>query len=704
MKQLQDFLKYAFWPVMILAPWLLVLSWEHPVTKGRWPLGNPLFTYFLVFVLVVTVILSLVLRHLIQRSKRQPASPGKIYTFLEELLRKDPTAERFHEAGVFCCESGEWDRAVQYLQQVRSPDERLCRSARYHLLLAFVESGRIEEASRLQSELPSDELTSDERYNLALACKKHNFLGRAKELFLKLFLMDIGFRDVGKQLEEIGNLERSSSGLEPAHEFLRGAIAERYGDLRVVAGSGPVLHCTALDRDLGRPVVLRVLSPGHASEEGIEEFLAQAKALAALDHPGILKVYDIRKDRLPYFSVETFEGQPAEHALANRPLVQRVAVLMRLVDLAEAVGGFEPSHLLVGERGEVRLTAAPVPNTQVPHTFLLGLLESASGLHPGVARALQSAKALLEAHASPAELRRAVEWLDRCLRLESEERDRAAFGVSLRWLERAHRQWIHGLKSKFAVTKRFPGEGEKAVSIFGRPANLAETDRMLAGLAEQIAGRGELVTAGCPPLTALIEELDCLDVAEIRSRLRRIQELPVPDAGALLTELADRFVGLSTGIARLLETYEVALDKLIEGIVRGSVYAPMIEFAATNQTAMAIRVTRPEEFRSNLRTALENCLHNSFEADARTVSVSLLRGLDQRYVEVRLVDDGRGVSPEMLERLARERFSSKAGGTGTGLLSSMRLVERHGGTLELSNRTDGRPGAQAVVTLTTMME
>ena len=701
MKHLGTVLRYALWPTIVAVPWLLVLSWEHPAATGRWPLGNPLFTYFLTFVLVVTVSLSLVLRHLIQRSNRPSVNPAKLYTFMDEVLSKDPTAQRFHEAGVFCCEAGEWDRAVQYLAQVGPQDGPLYRSARYHLLIAYLEGARFEEAARLQAELPADALTTDERYNVALAYKKHHLPGRAKELFLKLFLMDIGFRDVGRQLEELGDLERDD--LAPDHQFLRGAIPERYARLRVNGDSGSSLTCSAVDRDLGRPVVLRVLKPANASGEAIDTFLSEARSLAAYEHAAILKVYDIRKDRLPYFCLEPFEGRAASEAMAGRPLLQRVDCLDRMLELAELLGGFEPEHLLVGEKSEIRLVAIPpVPRT-LPRAFLAGLLEP-DGLPPApVARALADVRALLEGPSEVGELRRALAVLEQALNQEQEERERAAFGQTLGWLDRAHRYWIHGLKSKFAVVRRFPGEPARALAVFGRQENLAEVDRMLAGLQEHFGELDGLTAGESSSLATLLEGLRSLDLGRLRSDVAAIRQISAERAGALLDSLSELFVSLSTGLARLLETFEVDLSRLVSGVVSGCVYAQSIELPEPGSGDWGLRVSRPDEFRKDLHTALENLLNNAFEAGARSVSVQLAHGKDRPTVSLLLRDDGPGLAPEVVERVARERFSGKAGGTGTGVLSSMRLLSKHGGTLELANRTDG-PGALVTITLPTMME
>ncbi|MBI2944430.1 MAG: hypothetical protein HYY25_09520 [Candidatus Wallbacteria bacterium] len=700
MKQALQYIRYAFWPALVLAPWLVVLTWVPP-TGVRPPLGNPIFTYFLAFVLVVGVILSVILRHLIQRSKRQAAHPAKIYTFMEEVLRTDPTAERLHEAGLFCFEAGEWERAITYLARVGPEALELYRSARYHLLLALLELGRFDEASRLQGELPADFFTSDQRYNIALAYKKHAFLARAKEQFLKLFLMDIGFRDVSQQLQEIGDMERSRR-LAPAYAFLDGAISERYSDLAVREDRGQSVVCEALDRDLGRQVVLRALKPEHADEGAIDAFLSEARALAAWDHPCILKVYDIRKDRLPYFCVESFDGRSLPE-LAGAPLPERVEWLRRLVDLAEKTGGFEPARVLANDRGELRLASMPAAPATVPYAFLAQLAAPGGPASPVIEHAAKGLQMLLEAGASTSEIRRGVDVLDTVLRLDAEERERTAVANCVRWLEHVHRHWIHGLKSKFSVIKRFPGEPSKAVSIFGREANLLEVDKMLAALEEQTRQRPAMPARAVPELTALLEQVERLELQELRGQVARIAQLSEGEAGRLLSEVSERFVGLSVGIARFLETLEVDLAQLVELVSRGAGGSAQMVFEEAGEAGWTVRTARPEELRHDLKTILEDAVHNAVEAGAQAVTFGLFRGGDRRYVAVVVEDDGPGLPEGLAERLARERYSTKPGGTGTGLSTSMHLAERHGGVLAVANRSHGR-GARVEINLPTMAE
>ena len=71
-------------------------------------------------------------------------------------------------------------------------------------------------------------------------------------------------------------------------------------------------------------------------------------------------------------------------------------------------------------------------------------------------------------------------------------------------------------------------------------------------------------------------------------------------------------------------------------------------------------------------------------------------------VALSVEDSGPGLSPEVMERLFRPFFTTKNDGNGLGLWISVGLVERYGGSLVASNRSDGVMGA--VFTLSLLSE
>jgi two-component system, NtrC family, nitrogen regulation sensor histidine kinase NtrY len=69
-------------------------------------------------------------------------------------------------------------------------------------------------------------------------------------------------------------------------------------------------------------------------------------------------------------------------------------------------------------------------------------------------------------------------------------------------------------------------------------------------------------------------------------------------------------------------------------------------------------------------------------------------------LELRVIDEGHGIAHSA--NLFVPFYTTKADGTGIGLVLSRQIAEAHGGTLTLHNRTDAR-GAEARLILPVAM-
>jgi signal transduction histidine kinase len=103
-----------------------------------------------------------------------------------------------------------------------------------------------------------------------------------------------------------------------------------------------------------------------------------------------------------------------------------------------------------------------------------------------------------------------------------------------------------------------------------------------------------------------------------------------------------------------------------------------------------------------LRRVVINLVGNAIDAleEARTpapcIEVAMGENLAGSEVWVRVRDNGPGIDAELRERLFSPFYTSKADGTGLGLAICRKLVEAHGGSIEVSSE----PGAGAGFLLT----
>lgn len=105
-----------------------------------------------------------------------------------------------------------------------------------------------------------------------------------------------------------------------------------------------------------------------------------------------------------------------------------------------------------------------------------------------------------------------------------------------------------------------------------------------------------------------------------------------------------------------------------------------------------------------LRQALLNLARNAAEACAITAGGGrvilrgdVVRGEGTEFQRISVCDNGPGIPPNVLPKLFRPFFTTKAKGTGLGLAVVQKIIVQHGGQVEVRNRPEG--GAEFIVTL-----
>ena len=94
-----------------------------------------------------------------------------------------------------------------------------------------------------------------------------------------------------------------------------------------------------------------------------------------------------------------------------------------------------------------------------------------------------------------------------------------------------------------------------------------------------------------------------------------------------------------------------------------------------------------------LRQALVNLFLNAYQAMPRSGSLevrSSLGAIDGRpCAEIVVQDSGAGIAPDIVDKIFQPFFTTKATGTGLGLAVVRRIVEGHGGTIDLGRISPG---------------
>ncbi len=86
---------------------------------------------------------------------------------------------------------------------------------------------------------------------------------------------------------------------------------------------------------------------------------------------------------------------------------------------------------------------------------------------------------------------------------------------------------------------------------------------------------------------------------------------------------------------------------------------------------------------ARVKQVILNLVQNAVQASPRGGTVRVSTRLGREYAELRVADQGPGIPPEHRDKLFFPFFTTKQGGTGLGLAISHKIIEAHGGTVEL---------------------
>ena len=138
----------------------------------------------------------------------------------------------------------------------------------------------------------------------------------------------------------------------------------------------------------------------------------------------------------------------------------------------------------------------------------------------------------------------------------------------------------------------------------------------------------------------------------------------------------------------VLERRLCSLEMLVEKVLRQMM--PLLSEAGLTVRRAYDQVPQLHLDVLRIEQALTNLLRNAIEAAPRgsEIEIALRRGSAEDRpgaVLLSIADRGFGMSPEVLARATEPFFTTKPTGLGLGLAVARRLVEAHGGALELSS-------------------
>lgn len=209
-----------------------------------------------------------------------------------------------------------------------------------------------------------------------------------------------------------------------------------------------------------------------------------------------------------------------------------------------------------------------------------------------------------------------------------------------------------------------------------RSETMAAMGSLVAGVAHEVRNPLFGISAVVDALERRFEERDGLarHLGFLRRELDRLE--------ALMGDL------LEFGRPVRLEATPDDLDLVVDEAVRSS-------SALFDRTGVELECSSPADRlrvrvdRARAVQAIVNVLENAAQHSAPGHRVVVTTGRDERWCEVLVHDAGPGFDPAELGRVFEPFYSRRPGGTGLGLPIVARIVDLHGGEVEVGNHPDG---------------
>ena len=294
----------------------------------------------------------------------------------EQAERDVVPATQYLEEALALVEEKDFEEALIMAQHADQSPKKLQGEEVFHLATLRCEIlARLGESRLLEISLQKvNNAPNEQLYKLAIVLDEEGYLSHGRSLLEEVYRRDISYEDVEQRLSSLR--ERSRRGeLVVNVRGVRELLGSRFSRVKPLAEGGMGVIFTAEDSRLGKRVAIKVLHPYLMKDEkAIRRFLAEVKAVRALKHPNIVRIFELEKGKAPYYTMEYCDGMTLTKLIEKQKLdkTRSLAVLWGIAKGLEHAHSrkvvhrdLKPDNIIVTKTGTVKIIDFGVAKTEL---------------------------------------------------------------------------------------------------------------------------------------------------------------------------------------------------------------------------------------------------------------------------------------------------------------------------------------------------
>jgi two-component system, NtrC family, sensor kinase len=190
------------------------------------------------------------------------------------------------------------------------------------------------------------------------------------------------------------------------------------------------------------------------------------------------------------------------------------------------------------------------------------------------------------------------------------------------------------------------------------------------------------------PLSALTLNVDLLE-----DEIQSYKNIDIKESGELIATIKYELHSLHNIIDEYLQFTRLPKIKPVKGdinkLLEEILYFLDGEMRKSNillKTYLQKNIPFAKLDYEQLRRAFINIIRNAVEAMKGGGTLDITTRLNEKWIEIKFMDNGAGISDENLEQIFTPFFSTKAGGTGLGLSITKHIITEHKGEIYCESR------------------